>query len=137
MVDINTLKAELVRDEGKRNVSYLDSEGIATIGIGRNIETRGLSEEEIQFLFENDVKIAIEDVEALVPNFASLTDARQRALVNMAFNLGRTRLAQFKKMLAAIEAQDYASAAEEMLDSRWAIQVGQRAERLAQMMRQG
>ena len=71
------------------------------------------------------------------PFFDDLNDVRQRVFVNMTFNLGSTRLAMFKKFLAAVEARDYETAAEEMLDSKWAEQVKGRADRLADMMRSG
>lgn len=132
------LTEELRRDEGFRKTVYLDSEGIETIGVGRNLRDRGLSEDEINLLLRNDIETAILDAIDVLPcSFHSLTDARQRVLVNMCFNLGRPRLRKFKKMLAAVEREDYETAAAEMLNSKWARQVGPRAVRLADMMRAG
>ena len=70
-------------------------------------------------------------------DFAALSPNRQRALVDMAFNLGRTRLAGFKAMWAALERGDYHAAAVEALNSKWARQVGPRAQRIAKMIREG
>ena len=69
--------------------------------------------------------------------FPSLTDDRQRAIINMVFNLGLTKLLHFKKFLAAMEAGDYETAGKEMLDSKWARQVGNRSDRLEQMIVNG
>lgn len=136
-MDKNKLISELKRDEDVRSTVYLDSEGIATIGVGRNLVDRGLSDDEIEYLLRNDIVIAFGDALKLFPSFATLTDARQRALVNMSFNLGIDRLGKFRKMRAAIQAGDWDKAADEMLDSKWACQVGPRAYRLSQMMREG
>lgn len=131
------LKAELERDEGRRSKPYEDTEGILTIGVGWNLEERGLPQEIIDRLFELSISEAERDAMALFPSFRELDQARQRVLVNMAFNLGRKRLSGFKKMIAAVGREDWAAAADEMLDSKWARQVGKRAERLADMMRRG
>lgn len=131
------LKAELERDEGRRSKPYEDTEGILTIGVGWNLEERGLPQDIIDRLFDLSISEAERDAMALFPQFGDLDTARQRVLVNMAFNLGRTRLSGFKKMIAAVHGGDYETAADEMLDSKWARQVGKRAERLADMMRRG
>ena len=136
-MNIDKLIAELRRDEGVRNKVYKDSLGIETIGVGRNLVDRGLSDDEIDHLLANDIDIAEAEASELVPNFDFLTDARQRVLVNMCFNMGKTRLSKFVRFLDAIEHENFERAAEEMLDSRWAVQVGARADRLADMMRKG
>jgi lysozyme len=136
-MNIDKLIEELRRDEGVRNTVYLDSLGIETIGVGRNLVDRGLSDDEIDHLLANDIKDFTKEAQELVSCFDMLTDARQRVLVNMCFNLGKSRLSKFKNMLAAIEKSDYATAADEMMNSRWARQVGNRAERLRKMMIEG
>ena len=133
----DALYAELARDEGKRLKMYLDSVGVETIGIGHNLRDRPISEAAVRQIFEDDVALAEIDARILFPAFDGMTDVRQRVLVNMSFNMGITRLAQFRRFLAALDRGDYNLASVEMKDSRWAVQVGARAERLAKMMREG
>jgi len=129
------LKKMLTLDEGKRNKAYKDSEGIWTIGIGRNLEDPGLSEAEITFLFENDITKRLCD-SRMQSIMTGLDEVRKSVLVDMSF-MGIRKLMGFKNMIAALEAGDYDTAAREMLDSKWATQVGPRAPRLAYMMKTG
>jgi lysozyme len=130
-------KAQLKVDEGIRAKPYLDSVGKLTIACGRNLDDKGLSMLEIDFLLENDLTDAERDARSLVVTFDKLTDARKAVLLNMALNLGRTRLAGFNRFLEAIHAEAWEQAAAEMLDSTWAKQVKGRADRLARQMREG
>jgi len=130
------LQKELEQDEGRRNKPYPDSEGILTIGVGYNLE-KGLPDTIIDQLFCLSTNEAIEDAESLFKGYKDLTAARQRVVVNMAFNLGRSRLKGFKKMIQAVRDHKWEEAAAEMLDSKWHDDVGKRAERLAKMMRDG
>jgi lysozyme len=130
----------LKRDEGVVAHAYFDSEGFITIGCGRLIDKRlggGLSDDEINYLLNNDLFRAEKTARALFAGFDRLSEARKAVLVNMAFNLGQTRLAGFQRLREAVKEQDWEQAAKEMLDSRWAKQVGNRAVRLANQMRQG
>lgn len=127
----------LIEDENKESKLYLDSEGYWTIGIGRNLSAKGLSEDEIMYLFNNDLKEAETELNKYFDIIADLDRVRYMALTNMMFNLGAAKFALFVKMLAALRAKDYELAATEMLDSKWAKQVGSRATRLAEMMRKG
>lgn len=129
------LKAQLVRHEGLRLKPYRDTVGKLTIGVGRNLDDVGITEDEAGQLLDNDVTRAYHELVRAVPSFGSLDEDRQHVLLDMAFNLGVPRLLEFKKMLAAVESRDFDQAAAEMLDSRWARQVGRRAETLAAMMR--
>lgn len=134
---MSDLIQDLRRDEGVRSHPYRDTEGILTIGVGRNLEDRGLSDDEIDILLMNDLKWVVVDLDRNAPWWRDLDNARQRALANMAFNLGYPRLAGFKKMLAALQAEDWDEAADQALDSRWAVQVGDRADRVAELIRNG
>lgn len=131
------LKAELERDEGRRSKPYRDTEGVLTIGVGWNLEANGLPQAVIDTLFNISIGTALADAQALFPTFENLSEARQRVITNMAFNLGRDRLAGFVKMRAAVAERNWMAAADEMLDSKWAGQVGARATRLAELMRAG
>lgn len=133
---------ELVRDEcigGKPALKpYLDSKGILTIGIGRNLRDRGIRTDEAYRMLNNDLEDVTADLTTYLPWWEKLDEIRQRVLVNMCFNMGIKRLLGFKNMLAATERGDYATAAAEMLDSKWHHEdVGIRAERLADQMRLG
>lgn len=131
------LSKQLEIDEGKRPKMYLDTVGKWTAGVGRNISDRAFSEDEIQLMLSNDINLAAKDVRQLVPGFDNLDDVRQEVLVNMSFNLGYDRLSGFKKFIAAVNSSEFATASLEMLDSKWAKQVGARAVRLSNAMRTG
>lgn len=130
----------LRRDEGVVPHVYQDSEGYWTIGCGRLVDKRlggGLSDYEINVLLNADILKAEIDARELFPSFDRLSEARKAVLISMAFNLGRTRLAGFRRLREAVEAEAWEQAAAEMLDSRWATQVKGRADRLAKQMREG
>lgn len=135
--NLNKLKTELERDEGRRSKPYKDTEGIITIGVGWNLEERGLPSWMIDKLFDLSVQDAERDARAIFKNFDDLTPVRQRVLINMAFNLGQTRLRGFKKMIAAAHSEDWKETAAQIRDSKWARQVDARADRLADMMEMG
>lgn len=134
---LDILHAQLRVDEGVRSHPYTDTAGRLTIGIGRNLTDNGLSRGEIALMYDNDLAVAERAARNLVRSFDSLDDARKAVIVNMAFNMGEATLAQFVNTLKFIEAKDWQQAATAMLSSRWAGQVGARAQRLAQSMRGG
>ena len=129
----DNLVADLIRDEGQKNFPYKDSTGILTIGVGRNLEDRGLSDDEVSILLGNDLVWVADDLDREVPWWRDMPETKQRALANMCFNLGMPRLSKFKLMLTALEAGDWVEAANQALDSRWADQVGERANRIAEL----
>lgn len=130
------LEAELVRDEGDREFPYQDAKGQWTIGIGHDLSANGISPAVRDLLFKEDVDRALND--ALTFSwFIGLNDVRQRVVLNMLFNLGRTKFMGFVHMLAAIERQDYLEASRQMLMSDWAGEVHDRATRLAAHMETG
>jgi len=131
------LKADIKRHEGCRLKVYKDTEGIATIGYGRNLEAVGISEQEAELMLSNDLDRAVKAARFVFYNYEKLDEVRQEVLVNMAFNLGKHGLAKFRKMRLALGEDNYELAADEMLDSKWAGQVGSRAEELAHRMRLG
>ena len=128
---------QLVDHEGLELNVYKDSLGIETIGIGRNLVDRGITKEEAYYLCNNDIGIVELELVAEFPIVSDLDAVRQRVVIDMAFNIGVPRLTGFKKMWAAIHCGDYKEAAVEMMDSKWARQVGRRAERLSAMMKKG
>jgi len=136
-VDKAKLIEELKRDEGVELRPYKCSAGFLTLGVGRNIEERGITMDESDYLLANDITICEEEATRVFKWYDTLSDVRQRVVLNMIFNLGLTKLLNFKKFLAAMEAEDWEEAGKQMLDSRWAKQVGNRADRLEQMIVNG
>ena len=149
---------KLITHEGLRLQVYQDTLGIDTIGIGRNLEDRGITKEELDWmdipnmdavyeygiteadamhLAKNDVQIVEEELVRAHPCVDKLDAVRQLVLVDMAFNMGVPRLRKFKNMWAAIHNEDFTTAAKEMLDSRWANQVKSRSTKLANAMHNG
>ncbi len=136
-MDLTAIKADLVRDEGLRLKPYRDSVGKLSIGVGRNLDDVGIAEAEAEILLGNDISRAMADLDRALPWWRGLSPPRQRALLNMAFNLGLPRLLGFREMLADLERGDGAGAARAAIDSRWAKQVGARAQRLAMLLAEG
>lgn len=132
-----TLREQLIRDEGFSLKPYRDTVGRLTIGIGRNLDDRGISIEEADMLLNNDLLLVETGLNALLPQARELDEARRGVLLNMGFNMGLDGLLKFRRMLRAVEIRDYESAAREMLDSDWALQVGSRADRLSKQMTTG
>jgi len=136
------IKEDLVKHEGCKTEVYLCSEGIPTAGIGHMLlGVDGLEVgdsvpmEAVLEWFDVDYKEAVTDCCAIFLNFASLPDQVKRVLVNMAFNLGRHRLSKFKNMVKAVNEGNWTKAADEMVDSRWYNQVGNRSVELENWMR--
>ena len=136
-MDIDKLIAQLKVHEGVRSKVYLDTEGIETIGVGRNLRDRGLSDDEIELMLANDIRDFQEEVENAFPWWSDLDDVRQRVVVDMAFNMGLGSLSKFVNTLSHIDNGRYEEAGVEMLDSKWARQVGDRANVLSNMMKTG
>lgn len=130
---------QLKHDEGLRLYPYNCTANKLTIGYGRNIQDNGISELEAEQMLLSDAQVALEDAKKFVgaDTWETLSDVRQACLINMAFNLGLPTLKKFEKFRQALEDGNMSEASAQMLDSRWAKQVGQRANRLAQLIQQG
>jgi lysozyme len=137
MMNLTNLIDVLVRHEGLRNKPYEDTSGHLTIGVGRNLDTMGLSDDEIYYLLKNDIRRCETELDNSFRWYKDLDQVRQEAMINLCFNLGITRLRKFKLALRAMEVKDYEDASEEFLDSLWATQVGQRAVEVAEMIKTG
>lgn len=133
---MSDIKEMLTRHEGCKSKPYTDSVGKTSIGIGRNLDDVGLSDDEINYLFLNDLRSTRSWVMKNIACYSRLSGERQNALLDMAFNL-RGKILEFHNFLAALNSGDYETAANEMLNSTWAKQVGARATELAEMMRKG
>ena len=137
MMNLTNLIDVLVRHEGLRNKPYEDTSGHLTIGVGRNLDSLGLSDDEIYYLLKNDIRRCETELDNSFRWYKDLDQVRQEAMINLCFNLGITRLRKFKLALRAMEVKDYEDASEEFLDSLWATQVGQRAVEVAEMIKTG
>ena len=130
----------LKRHEGVKSHAYKCSAGKVTVGVGRNIDENGgigLTDSEIDMLLANDIKRVEQELKDRFSWFRNLDSVRREAMIDIAFNLGITKLLGFKKALAAMESGDYYWASTEFNASRWAEQVGYRAEELCDMIETG
>lgn len=128
---------QLMRHERFVSKPYRDTVGKLTIGFGRNIDDEGISQEEALVLMKNDVDRCWYELSTNFEYWDHLEPLRKNVLVNMCYNLGLSKLLLFRRMWTALYVNDYESAAAEMLDSKWARQVGDRARELADQMRTG
>ena len=146
-MDRARLLEELMLDEGVIHEIYNDHLGYPTFGVGHLItekdEEHGkplgtpISEERVTECLNADVDIVCAELDKNMEWWRGLNDTRQRVMANMCFNLGYPRLSKFKKFLAAVQEEDWETAAVEMMDSKWATQVGDRAVRLREKMLNG
>lgn len=134
-INMKEMVKQLELHEGLRLKPYYDTVDKLTIGIGRNLEDTGISKAEASFMLQNDLIRIIAELDEQLPWWRELSENRRRILVDMAFNLGTFGLSQFRDMLAATKTGDFDTASKEMLDSKWAKQVGNRAKRLAEAMK--
>ena len=143
-MNIEALREQLKVDEGVKYEIYKDHLGYPTFGIGHLIteddpehgEPDGteISEDRVNEVFESDVSKFVDEAKILFPDLDDLPEIAQQVIVNMAFNMGRPRLSKFKNFIAGVNDRDWVRAAEEMMDSRWADQVGARATRLRNLI---
>jgi lysozyme len=132
-----SIAEQLKRDEGCELFVYTCPSGALTIGVGRNLEANGITQAEADLLLEHDIERVTLELERALPWSLKLDDARFGVLQNMAFTLGTAGLLEFEHMLGAMQMEDWEAAAEALLDSQYAEQVGLRADRLAEQLRTG
>lgn len=126
----------IIRHEGLKHVPYTCTAGKLSIGIGRNLVDKGITRDEALYLLDNDIKEAT--IQATQYRWwGNLNEARQFVVISMIFNLGFKGFKGFKKMIYHIQEGQYEYAAREMLNSKWANDVGGRAVELAQIMDTG
>jgi len=143
-MNIDKLREQLKIDEGVKYEIYNDHLGYPTFGIGHLITEKDpehgkpigteVSADRVNEVFNADVQLYINETKKVFSDLESKPETIQLVLVNMCFNLGAPRLSNFKKFIAAINDQQWSEAAVEMMDSRWARQVGPRAERLKEQV---
>jgi len=128
---------QLERHEGLRLKPYRCTSDKLTIGIGRNLEDVGITEEEARMLLKNDIANATTQLLTEYPWMTTLGEVRFAALVNFTFNVGIGTVGKFVKALAFLKEKQFDKAANEFLNSRWAKQVGQRAVEVTDQIRTG
>jgi lysozyme len=124
----------LQEDEGLRLKLYRDSRRNWTVGYGRNIGARGISEPEALYLLGNDIRACQVELDTHLPWWRLLSTPRQMAMLSLCYNLGIYGLKDFKAALKAMETGKYQDAARQFLRSRWAKQVGSRARRITELI---
>ena len=145
-MNIDKLREQLKIDEGCVYEIYNDHLGYATFGIGHLVRSDDpengspvgtkVSEDRVADAFDDDIEIVLSDCKTLYPDFEDLPEEVQQIIANMMFNLGRPRLSKFVGMKRGVDTKNWNEAADEMVDSRWYRQVGARAERLVNRMRE-
>ena len=137
-IDYHKLKEEIIEQEGMVLHCYQDSLNKTTIGIGRLIqEPGGISEEEALYLMQNDINKIEVTLDEKWPVWRDLPIECQYVIYDLCFNLGCTGFLAFRRTRKYIEDGEFEKAADELLDSKWARQVGRRAHTLSEMMRTG
>ena len=144
-MNIEKLREELKIDEGVKYEIYLDHLSLPTCGVGHLIKETDpeygldvgteISEERVNELFDEDIKVTLDECTYLYEDFYTLPEEAQLIIANMMFNLGRPRLSRFLRMKKHIDNRDFVSASEEMKDSKWYRQVTNRADRLVERMK--
>lgn len=133
---MHSIEDQLILHEGMRLRPYRCTAGKLTIGVGRNLDDKGITYDEAMYILRNDIAEVTSQLERF-DWFQALGPVRRKVLIDMCFNLGMAGLLGFQRMIEALKQGDYGRAADEMVNSRWYKQVGQRGRRLERMMRTG
>tara|TARA_R110002020_G_scaffold469915_1_gene695297 strand:- start:602 stop:1045 length:444 start_codon:yes stop_codon:yes gene_type:complete len=136
---LQRLSDQLIAHEGMELRLYKCPAGKWSIGAGRNLQDRGITEDEARHLLNNDIRISIDELTNTFRWFTRLDETRQAAMVELHFNLGLSNLKTFTKTLGLIaEAVEgrvaWHDVGRELLNSKWADQVGRRSQVIADML---
>ncbi len=124
----------LIKHEGLRLFMYFDSEGVPTIGVGRNLKNRGITKDEALYLLQNDIADFTKQLSEKLYWFDAQPDQAKLVLIDMGFNCGIAGLMTFQKTLEHFKNNDYKNAAIELENSKWASQVPNRANDLCNIL---
>ena len=133
-MNFTQMKNEVLRFEGLSLKPYFCPAGKLTIGVGRNLEDNGITQQEAMQMLQNDLERCWQELQDNISFLMQLPQEAREILLHMCYNLGIHKLLGFKRALAHLQQGNFELAAQEMLDSRWAKQVGNRAEVLATRM---
>lgn len=132
---LKDIHAQLIKHEGFRLKPYRCTAGKLTIGVGRNLESRGITTDEARYLLENDIHDCVKDLAVIFPNhFVKMPELLQRVLIDMRFQLGPGGFRGFKMMIRAVRRDDLSGMIREMKDSNWYRQTTERADDLIVMV---
>lgn len=134
-MNMDRIRTTLIKHEGIELKPYRCTSDKLTIGVGRNLDDNGISHETAMQMLTEDVDAAVEDLRRNLSWFDDAPVPVQEALVNLTFNMGMPNLMQFRKTLILLRDGAWDKAADELLDSRYATQVGYRANQVADMIR--
>lgn len=139
MDNLKNIEFMIKRHEGGPHDVYLDTEGVPTLGWGHALHPGSFVPQEVsEIFFKMDFETAVEDAEFIIGRYdIEIDDIRRGVLVNMAFQLGRSKLLKFRKMIAALIIRDYDEAARQMLNSKAAQQCPNRYRELSEIMKNG
>lgn len=144
MVDLEKMRRDLVRDEGVRLRAYVDTTGNWTIGVGHKIrhgdglsQRSMLTNDQAMTLLDEDIAEHWDALVHALPWVTGLDEVRQRAVLNMAYNLGVPGLCAFTPTLAHVQREEWSDVVEHLGHTKWAWQVGARATRIAQQLLTG
>jgi GH24 family phage-related lysozyme (muramidase) len=135
-VDLAKVKALITLHEGLKAFPYVDTVGKITIGVGHNLTDKGLSAKQIDFILGDDIVDTLVFLASHCPWFAALDEVRQRAIIDLTFDI-QGKLLGFKNMITALEGSEWNVASTELLNSTFARQTGKRATDLAHMILTG
>lgn len=135
-MNILQIKKQLINHEGLKLKPYRCTAGKLTIGVGRNIEDVGISEDEAMMMLENDIDACVDDLRGMFPDFDLFSNNIQHALIDMRFQLGPKRFRGFRMMNQAIKNKDWLKMIKQMKDSEWYSQAPNRANDLIRMVQQ-
>ena len=144
-MDMQAMEAEIKYDEGVRYAPYLDSRGFQTIGVGHNMDagplpswwTFPLTDDQVNTLLTADLQSALNDLDDFIPWWAALDDVRQRAMLNLCFNLGWSKFREFAQFQSFVKAGAYAAAGQDLGNTPWFKEVGERGPRIVAMIETG
>lgn len=133
-MDTQKLTKQLLAHEGIRLKPYFCSAGMLTIGIGRNLEKKGIHRDEAFYMLTNDIQECLVDILTIFADFYEYPENIQLVLMDMRFNLGPGGFRRFRNMIKAVKQKDWEGMKREMIDSKWYGQVGRRSSNLARMV---
>ena len=109
----------LIKHEGLELKPYKDTRGILTIGVGRNLEDNGIEQDEALYMLENDINRCKNELREIFNDFDELPENVKLVLIDMIFNLGKSRFLKFKHMISAVKNRNWENMIKEMKDSKW------------------
>ena len=125
--DRDLIKKRLIDFEGLILKSYTCPTGYTSVGVGRNLETNGITEEEAMYLLNNDITNVIKDLDKHWIAWRKLPITAQYVCIDVVFNMGINTWMSLRMTRSYMELNEWEKAGDELLNSKYAEQVGRRA----------